>query len=436
MLDTSVEARSLVVGFAAGMACRGLLLWLWRKKPKTAVAESTIRRMTRLAIQHKAVNLSQGFPNEPPPRRMAVYAAAAILCGEEESARAAVPLLEAVEKSEKDALNQYSFPYGAPFLREAIAGYYKRWYNIDVDPATQITVCMGATEGFAATLRGLASPGDPVVFFQPFHELYPSQVAVFHMEPRAVSLVARGDAWTFDKNELDRKLRGAKLFLFNSPHNPTGHVFTPKELAMIGELCAKHNTIIVTDEIYEHVNFNAKHQTLFPQCVLVNSISKTAKATGWRIGWVLADEERTARIRGVHDQLVACCPTPLQFGVASYLGDPENDTGLHHVKDDYIEKRDLLVGALTKAGFDTGPLPGGAYYVFADYSNVPALKGMSPTDAAVHMTSQVKVACVPGDNFYLTQDDKASLGSKYLRFAFVRSIDVLQAAAHNLATKL
>ena len=451
------DARSAAVGVACGIGvCEVVRLVVRLRRTRggsggAPVKESTIRLMTRIAMESGAVNLSQGFPNEAPPRAMTCAAAGALLAGESAAAAGAMAArLEALfadadasGRKRKDALNQYSFPYGAPELRSAIQRYYARWYpSVEADAAKNVTVVMGATEGFAASIRALTEPGDAVAFFEPFHELYPSQLAIFGLEPRAVTLRADDAAWSFDARELDEKLRGAKLLLFNDPHNPTGHRFSDAEKDVVAELCAKHDVVCVTDEIYEHIYFEgdryeslAARPDMRSRTVVVNSISKTAKATGWRIGWVVASEARTAKIRAVHDQLVACCPTPLQLGVAALLGDEKTDaTHLAAIADEYRAKRDALAAALRTAGFVLGPVPKGSYYLFVAYGDVPALRGMTPTEAALHMTREVKVACVPGDNFYLgpSKLDK-DLGQKYLRFAFVHSLDVIEDAARNLA---
>ena len=433
---------SLVV--AAAVAVAVVVYRMTRRKKEKEVSESVIRLMTRLAIEHKAVNLSQGFPNERPPKVLTLNAAGALLNGASvATAKKTAQYLESVLKDvdEKDSLNQYSFPFGAPFLREALERYYKRWYDLEMKAATEVTVVCGATEGFACCLRALCEPGDVVVFFQPFHELYPSQVKLFYLKARAVTLRVVNNAWTFDLKELENALRGATLLLFNSPHNPTGKVFTEKELEDIAFLARKNKVTVVTDEIYEHVRFEEenRHRSLFEllskeNAVLVNSISKTASATGWRVGWVVANEKRTSKIRAVHDQLVACVPTPLQFGVSALLDDDDDDKGEYFktIGASYLEKRQIIVDALTRANFDTGPLPMGAYYVFADYTKVDKLKHFtSPVDAAMYLTTVVKVACVPGNNFYL-EDGNKNKGDNYLRFAFVRSIDLLKQAASQL----
>ncbi|KAH8068192.1 transferase [Aureococcus anophagefferens] len=411
-----MDARSAAFGFACGLAAYPLYQRVKQLRTDDAapgpVKESTIRLMTRIAMQSGAVNLSQGFPNEAPPTAMVCAAAGALLAGDSEAAAAAM----------------------AKRL-EALA-YYKRWYpTVAADADANVTVVMGATEGFAATIR--ADGARDAAFFEPFHELYPSQLAIFGLTPRAVTLTAGKDAWGFDESQLDASLAGAKLLLFNDPHNPTGHRFSDAERDAIARLCAKHDVVVVTDEIYEHMCFRGgPHATLAarPDCagraVVVNSISKTAKATGWRIGWVVASAARTAKIRAVHDQLVACCPTPLQHGVAALLDHPETDeTVLAAIAGEYEAKRDALAAALARAGFGPGRRPRAPTLV--TFGGVAAA-GLSPTDAALKMTRDFKVACVPGDNFYLGAS-KATHGAKYLRFAFVRSLDVIADAAANLA---
>ena len=441
----TTRPSALAAAAAAGVAVGLALSALWRQKKRGAeqVNESTIRLMTRVAIESGAVNLSQGFPNEPPPREMACAAAGALLCGASAaSAAAAAAALEATgpRAEETDALNQYSFPYGAPELRRAVTKYYAQRFPgaFAYDADENITIVAGATEGFAACIRALAEPGDTIAFFEPCHELYPSQLALFGMRSRAVTLTAHESDWAFDAGELEAALRKATLFLFNDPHNPTGHRFSPAERRLIVKLCAKHDVLIVTDEIYEWILYGSDIDVHEPLAVLdpenvvvVSSISKTARATGWRIGWVVASASRTQRIRAVHDQLVACVATPLQIGVARLLELPERFADL---REEYREKRDVLGAALRAAGFDLGPTPHGAYYWFVGYHGVPSLAALDPLAAAMKMTREYGVACVPGDNFYVSaRRSDAAHGQRYLRFAFCRSLGVLRAAGERLA---
>ena len=248
------------------------------KQPLTQPKESTIRKMTRLAIQHGAVNLSQGFPNEGPQYDMVWGAVGALVGGTPEGIErmedltvssllrpgedsAAVSLKELLSRaqSELDMFNQYSFPMGTNELRLAISDYTERFYKFRPDPMEEVTVVLGATEGFATAIRAVCDPGDAVAFFQPFHELYPSQVSIFHL--RGVSCTLTEDTasgrWAFDRDELTTKLRGTgvKAFLLNTPHNPTGKVFSAEEMDYLCTLFKEEGIVCITDEIYEHILF-------------------------------------------------------------------------------------------------------------------------------------------------------------------------------------
>lgn len=218
-----------------------------------------------------------------------------------------------------------------------------------------------------------------------------------------------------------------------------GKVFTAAELQRVSDACIRHNVLVVTDEIYEHMTFDRATHTSVAQLpgmaertCIVNALSKTARATGWRVGWVVAPARFTPTIRAVHDQLVLQAPTPLQVGAAAMLS-----MGRAHfeaIADEYLPKRELLLDALRRAGFSIGATPQGAYYLFVGYRSVPALAALNPTEAAMKMTTEYKVACVPGDNFYLGAAARADpeRGGRYLRFTFVRSLETLRAAAVKL----
>ena len=418
-------------------------------------SESVIRRMTRLAHQHEAINLAQGFTDEPPPFPLVWAAITALLGGSDAGIRrlaqatAASPvgagagdssspaLLGDVLRSlqgSRDELNQYSYPFGLPELRRAIAAYTARWSGFEPDPETETTVVLGSTEGLAAVFAALGRRGDGVVVIEPFHEMYPAQAAVFGLVPRFVTLRECGGegVWRLDPDELRRAAAGARLLILNTPHNPTGKVFKSEELEMIAAVARAQDLIVVTDEIYEHVVFDgARHRSIAnlagmrERTVVVNSISKTANATGWRIGWVLAAPHLTPRIRAVHDTLVIQAPTPLQKAAVALLALPAAFFG--DLARAYAGKRALLGGALRAAGFRASE-PRGAYYLFADYRGVRAIGHLDPMAAAVHLIEHVGVAAVPGDNFYARSAD----GSRYLRFAFCRSRDTLSGAARRL----
>ena len=427
------------------------------------VRETVIRLMTRLAIEHGAVNLSQGFTDEAPVYDMVWGGVSAMLGGTEEGVRRldSTTLREILEAREeaggsslditlkellaqvrnpRDQLNQYSFPFGIPELRHAIADYTEEFYGHRPDPEEQITVVLGASEGMAVSYRSLLQPGDGVVVMQPYHELYPSQAEIFGFVPRFVTLREDRDAgtWRLDSDEVRSVASdpSVKAFVVNTPHNPTGKVLNDEELSFVAEVCRTYDLFAITDEIYEHITFDGHRHSylagfdgMAERTVVVNSVSKTGRSTGWRIGWVITPRERTARLRAVHDNLVVQAPTPLQKGAVSLLR--QERVFFEGIAEDYRRKRDLLLGGLREIGF-AASAPEGAYYLFADYRGVPALARMSPTGAAMHLIEKVGVATVPGDNFYATGNE----GDRYLRFAFCRSIETIEAGLERLRAKL
>ena len=407
--------------------------------------------MTRLAQQHAAINLAQGFTDEPPPFPLVWGAIAALLGGSDDgilqleraiaadssAGRGSTLLLRDVLEplqGRRDELNQYSFPFGLPELRQAIATHAARWSGFEPDPETETTVVLGSTEGLAAVLAAVGRRGDGVVIVEPFHEMYPAQAEIFGLAPRFVTLREQedGTAWRLDPDELRRVAAGARLLILNTPHNPTGKVCAPEDLEVIADVARSQDLVVVADEIYEHIVFDgARHRSIatWPgmreRTVVVNSISKTANATGWRIGWVLAPPHLTPAIRAVHDTLVVQAPTPLQKAAVGLLAMPA--AFFRDLGQGYADKRAILGGALREAGFRMTE-PRGAYYFMADYRGVEVLANLDPLPTAMHLIEQVGVAAVPGDNFYGRSTD----GARYLRFAFCRGRETLADAARRL----
>ena len=276
------------------------------------IKESVIRLMTRLSIQYNAINLSQGFPNEPPPIRVRLALAHAVLSGnaynnEDVTHATEKELSDSLQNllvndnihTRTDVLNQYSPPMGRVDVRQAVSNYYKRLYDYDL-LEDDITITLGATEAVASALRSISSPGDKVTIFEPYHELYPSQCALFYLEPSYVTLKVNDGEWKYDYNELKDAISESKAVILNSPHNPTGKVFVHDEMKEIVDLCIEHNTYIITDEIYEWMTYsdennNAREHILIPHAfpeasdltLVCNSMGKSASATGWRLGWCL-----------------------------------------------------------------------------------------------------------------------------------------------------
>lgn len=427
--------------------------------------ESIIRKMTRLAIKNSAVNLSQGFTDESPPFELVWGGIAAILGGTDKNIERieSCTIKEALKKipgdsrdvlsthikdvlaglqDDHDLFNQYSFPFGLPELRQTISDYTERFHGFTPNPDTEITVVSGATEGLAVALRTLCKPNDGIIIVQPFHEMYPSQAKLFGLHPFYVNLRENLSAnqWQLDEAELANAAKqGARVLILNTPHNPTGKVFTQDELRSIADICQTHDLLVITDEIYEHViHVDRPHYCLArfdkmrERTLVVNSISKTGNATGWRVGWVLSPSSYTPTLRGIHDTLTMQAPTPLQKGAKQLLELSENF--YQNISVSYQMKRDILMTGLQQAGFRITP-PEGAYYLFADYRKIPKLKNLSPTQAAMFLIEEIGVAPVPGDNFYNISDGNASEQNHthYLRFAFCRSIDTLREATNRLA---
>eukprot|EP00592_Proboscia_alata_P007356 CAMPEP_0194355608 /NCGR_PEP_ID=MMETSP0174-20130528/3494_1 /TAXON_ID=216777 /ORGANISM="Proboscia alata, Strain PI-D3" /LENGTH=455 /DNA_ID=CAMNT_0039124947 /DNA_START=175 /DNA_END=1542 /DNA_ORIENTATION=+ len=436
-----------------------------------AVQESQIRKMTRLAIEYQAVNLSQGFPNESPPWIVKLALVHGVLLGRpyedkdgdsegstiEERLQLSLSNMISLDGNNSDGsatsaaggdqLNQYSPPCGRLDLRSSIANYYQRFYNYGDVGAEDITVTLGATEALASALRTIGRPGDKCVIFEPFHELYPSQCQLFYLEPVYVTLRPEpnenadeiGTNWTYDQKELEEALSNAKILVLNTPHNPTGKVFSKSELANIVALCLKFDVYLVTDEIYEHMCYNdhvhiciphefpqIKHRTL-----ICNSIGKSASATGWRLGWCVHPPHLRNTYRGIHDQLAVMSPHPMQYAALSYLTLPNEYFSDLSCK--YHRRVSKLEVALKATGFRVIS-PQGAYYLFVNYTSVPGLAGMTSEQAAMHLLKNIGVACVPGDNFYGTKHPTTR--NQYLRFAACRSDDDLDEAIQLLKMKL
>ena len=369
--------------------------------------ESVIRDMTRLALQHDAVNLAQGFPDFACPQELKDAAAAAIHAD----------------------VNQYAITWGARDFREAICAKTERSYpGWKVDPQTDLTVTCGATEGMIAAMLALLDPGDEVVVFEPFYENYGPDAILSGAVPRYVTL--HEPDWHIDEAEL-RAAFGPRTrgIVLNTPHNPTGKVFTRAELELIAGLCIEHDALVFTDDIYEHIIFAGTHipmatlPGMAERTVAINSLSKTYSVTGWRVGWVIAPAPLTGAIRKVHDFLTVGAAAPLQAAGAVAMNLP--DSYYQTLAANYLERRDMLVTALDGAGFRTY-VPNGAYYVMTDIS---ALTDQDDVTFAKAMTASPGVATVPGSSFY----SRPELGRTKVRFAFPKKRETLVAAAERLA---
>ena len=376
-------------------------------KRTSTFTESVIREMTRIANQHEAINLAQGFPDFPMPEPMKEAACAAI----------------------SGDINQYAITWGSTALRLAIAEKYRRWYGMEVDADREITVTCGATEAMASVFLALVDPGDEVIVLEPFYENYGPDAILAGASPVFVPLERPN--WTLDTARLRKAFtKRTKAIIVNTPHNPTGRVLTTEEMGLIAELCERYGAWVVTDEIYEHIRYAGDHIVMATtpgmreRTITISGLSKTFSCTGWRLGYAIAPAEQTAAIRKVHDFLTVGAPAPLQ--AAGAVGMHFDADYFNHLAMDYRGRRTVLVDALKAAGFEFS-VPDGAYYILADFSK---LSDRDDVEFAKWMTKEVGVATVPGSSFY---HDRA-LGRKLVRFAFCKKLETLRRAAARLET--
>jgi aspartate/methionine/tyrosine aminotransferase len=368
--------------------------------------ESVIREMNRLAVAHGAISLAQGFPDFEAPAEVKQAACAAIAAN----------------------INQYAITWGAKPLRDAIAAKTARTYpGWEPDPETEITVTCGATEGMIASMLAILDPGDEVIVFEPYYENYGPDAILTGAIPRYVAL--EPPDWSFDPDALRATVSArTRAIVLNSPHNPTGKVFSRAELEQIATVARDLDLLVFTDEIYEHLVYEGEHIPMATvpgmreRTVAVNSVSKTYSVTGWRVGWVIAPAVLTAGIRKVHDFLTVGAAAPLQAAAAVALGLPLGYyDGLLAA---YRERRDTLVPALEEAGFCVWQ-PAGAYYVMTD---IGGLTDLDDVTFARQLILDPGVAAVPGSSFYAD----TALGRTKLRFAFPKQLATLRAAAERL----
>ncbi|HEV2356672.1 MAG TPA: aminotransferase class I/II-fold pyridoxal phosphate-dependent enzyme [bacterium] len=355
--------------------------------------ESVIREMTRLAMEHGAVNLAQGFPDFPAPAE----------------------LLAAGAKALADGHNQYAVTWGAPRLRQAIAEK-ARWFNgIDADPDRHITVTCGATEAMMATMLATINPGDEVIVFEPFYENYGPDAKLSGAVPKFVP-IRLAPGFPIDLDAVRSAITPCtKAIIVNTPHNPSGKVFTRAELEGIAELCRRHDLLAFTDEVYEHIIYDGHpHLSLAAlpgmadRTVIVNSVSKSYSVTGWRVGWTIAPPRIADGIRKVHDFLTVGAAAPLQEAAVTALGFPRAYYATLAAM--YQRKRDALLEILREAGFQC-LVPEGAYYIMCD---ITPFGFESDEVFTKYLIERIGVAPVPGFSFF---HDPAA-GRRYVRFAF------------------
>ena len=375
--------------------------------------ESVIREMTRKAIENDAINLSQGMPDFSPP----------------------LELIEGIKEGLDEEKHQYSVTYGRTDLREKISEKLQDYNKLVVDPYNELTITCGASEAIASSILAITNPGDEILILEPWYENYVPITYLAQGKPVFVSLSKEN--YSIDeevlKNSINKK---TKAIIINSPHNPTGKVFSPEDFKIISDLCIDHDIFVITDEIYEHIIFDGlKHlsigsfDSMKERTITISGFSKTFSVTGWRIGYVAANQELMNGIRKVHDYLTVCAPSLLQYAILKVFD--LSPVYYNELINRYQKNRDFLHNQLLSLGMNVFN-PQGAYYMFADISQF----GMNDIEFANYLVKDEGVATVPGSSFYMKNRFGYNPGSKYIRFSFSQKLETLQNAADRIKKRL
>ena len=359
--------------------------------------------MTKMAMENKAINLSQGFPDFDGPSWVSDLAVKAL----------------------KEAKNQYAPSMGVLSLREAIAHNYARFYNYQVNPLSEVVVTNGATEAIFCACLALLNPGDEVVVLEPFYDSYLASIKL--SGAKAIPVTLKAPDFHFDIEELKAAISDkTKLLIVNNPHNPTGKVFTAEEIKIIGDLAKKHDFYLLSDEVYEFLTFDVAHkptatyEDLKERTITISSTGKTFGLTGWKIGWAIGPAALIKAIHNVHQFSTFCVAHPLQVAMAEAL--MKMDEYLVDFRADYKKKKELLVTGLKELGFNVLS-PKGTYFAMA---LLP--EGENDIDYCKKLIVEKKVATIPTSAFYIKSDE----GSRMIRFCFAKKDETLLGALENL----
>jgi len=377
----------------------------------TQFQESVIREMSRLSTEYKAINLSQGYPDFDPP----------------------LSLQDAAVDAIRQSKNQYSPTWGYPPLCDKLAEKYTSQLGWEVDPALNVTVTCGVTEAINSAFLALLNPGDQVLIVEPAHENFIPAAIFASAEPVSVPLQAPG--YRLDPDLLEKAVTDrTKVMMLNTPHNPTGRVFDSEEIEGVIDIVLKHDLVLVTDEIYDQILYDGRrHQSpgrlgpLRDRTITIGGLGKTFAITGWRLGYTIAASKLTEALRPVHDFLTICAPSPLQAAAVTALNLPQDY--YDNMVSEYHERRLLTMDILKKVGF-LATKPEGAYYVLADYGNIPiAQSEWDSTRFAMWMLEHIGVAVLPGTAFFTLP----GYGERCVRFAFSKKIETLRAAGERMS---
>ncbi|WP_295756268.1 pyridoxal phosphate-dependent aminotransferase [uncultured Holdemanella sp.] len=366
--------------------------------------DSVIRRMTRIANQYDAINLSQGFPDFDPPKE----------------------ILHRLEQVAHEDFNQYAITWGAQNFRDALAKKQSKYMHLDLDSNKNIVVTCGSTEAMMAAMMSVCDPNDKVIVFSPFYENYGADTILCGADPIYVPL--HPPVFNFDKEELENAFKqNPKALILCNPSNPCGKVFSKEELEYIASLAVKYDTYVITDEVYEHIVYAPYKHTyfaslpgMFERTISCSSLSKTYSITGWRLGYCIAPENIIEQIKKVHDFLTVGAAAPLQE--AAVVGLEFNEDYYDELQKLYTHKKDLFINGLKELNIPHTE-PQGAYYVMVDISEFGY---DSDLDFCVDLIKNVGVAAVPGSSFFKEEENR------YIRFHFAKKDDTLLAALDRL----
>lgn len=373
------------------------------KRTKT-FTDSVIRRMTRIANQYDAINLSQGFSDFDPPKE----------------------ILNRLEQVAHEDYNQYAITWGAQNFRDALAKKQSKYMNLDLDSNKNIVITCGSTEAMMAAMMSVCDPNDKVIVFSPFYENYGADTILCGADPIYVPL--HPPVFNFDKEELENAFKqNPKALILCNPSNPCGKVFSKEELEYIASLAIKYDTYVITDEVYEHIVYAPYKHTyfaslpgMFERTISCSSLSKTYSITGWRLGYCIAPENIIEQIKKVHDFLTVGAAAPLQE--AAVVGLEFSDAYYDELQKLYTHKKDLFINGLKELNIPHTE-PQGAYYVMVDISEFGY---DSDLDFCVDLIKNVGVAAVPGSSFFKEEENR------YIRFHFAKKDETLLAALDRL----
>lgn len=367
---------------------------------------SVFAEMTKMAVDNNAINLSQGFPDFDGPEFIKEVACEAIKAGH----------------------NQYANTFGVPALRKAISEKYKKFYGLSYNPDTEISILAGATEAIFTTIISIINAGDEVIILEPYYDSYPVAVTMAGGICKYLTLEFPDFKVDFEKLEslVTKKTR---MIIINTPHNPSGKVFTRSELETLAAIAIKHDLIVMSDEVYEHITFDGvKHiptatiDGMFDRTITISSTGKTFSMTGWKIGTVCAPAPICAAVRTAHQYVIFAVATPFQHAMIKGFEAP--DSFYRELIEFYTAKRDMMAKSLTQQGFDI-VMPKGSYFIMADFTRFGFTNDV---EFCKYLTSQIKVAAIPPTSFYFNK----KYGEKLVRFAFCKKEETLAAAADRL----